>query len=87
MKKLNRQRGQGMTEYIVIVALVAIAAIGVYALFGDTVKGQVAGMSGDLSGEGGSAGRLNASEAATAAATASEEGQTTLKNYGGDGDQ
>ena len=28
------QRGQGMTEYIIIVALVAIAAIAVYSFFG-----------------------------------------------------
>ena len=35
--KLTR-RGQGMTEYIIIVALIAIAAIGVITLFGDNVR-------------------------------------------------
>jgi Flp pilus assembly pilin Flp len=34
------QRGQGMTEYIIIVALIAVAAIGVYSYFGQTIKGQ-----------------------------------------------
>jgi len=34
----SRQRGQGMTEYIIIVALIAIAAIGVYSFFGQTVR-------------------------------------------------
>jgi Flp pilus assembly pilin Flp len=42
MKSLVRQAGQGMTEYIIIVALIAIAAIGVYTAFGKTVRGQMA---------------------------------------------
>ena len=37
-----RQKGQGMSEYIIIVALIAIAAIGVYTAFGKTVRGQMA---------------------------------------------
>jgi len=36
--KLGDQRGQGMTEYIIIVALVAIAAIVVVAIFGDNIR-------------------------------------------------
>ncbi len=52
MKKLNkkqmlkRARGQGMTEYIIIVALIAIAAIGVITLFGDNIRA-LFGMSAD----------------------------------------
>jgi len=43
MQKLcGRQQGQGMTEYIIVVALIAIAAIGVYTAFGKTVRGQMA---------------------------------------------
>jgi Flp pilus assembly pilin Flp len=37
-KLLKKNRGQGMTEYIIIVALVAIAAIGVITLFGDNIR-------------------------------------------------
>jgi Flp pilus assembly pilin Flp len=37
MKKLN-QKGQGMTEYILIVALIAVAVIGVVKFFGSSVK-------------------------------------------------
>lgn len=37
-----RQRGQGMTEYIIIVALIAIAAIGSFRYFGQTARSQVA---------------------------------------------
>ncbi len=51
-KQLSKRasRGQGMTEYIIIVALIAIAAIGVITLFGDNIKA-LFGMSSDaLSG-------------------------------------
>lgn len=37
MKKLN-QRGQGMTEYILIVALIAIAVIGAVKYFGHSTQ-------------------------------------------------
>ena len=39
-----------MTEYIIIVALIAIAAIAVYGLFGDTVRQQMGVMTGELAG-------------------------------------
>ena len=42
-KKFSRnQRGQGMTEYIIIVALIAVAAIAVIVLFGDNIRKQFA---------------------------------------------
>lgn len=43
-------QGQGMMEYIIIVALIAIAAIGVYSAFGKTVRNQQANISKELSG-------------------------------------
>jgi Flp pilus assembly pilin Flp len=46
----KKQRGQGMTEYIIIVALVAIGAIGVYNLFGKTVRDQTSAMACGLAG-------------------------------------
>ena len=45
-----KQLGQGMTEYIIIVALIAIAAIAVYSFFGDTVRTQVGNMAKELGG-------------------------------------
>ncbi|MBI3182471.1 MAG: hypothetical protein HYZ28_10030 [Myxococcales bacterium] len=45
-KRIRRNRGQGMTEYIIIVALIAIAAIGVITLFGDNIR-KLFGMSAD----------------------------------------
>jgi pilus assembly protein Flp/PilA len=47
----SRQRGQGMTEYIIIVALIAIAAIGVVSYFGGTARSQMSGMAQELSGQ------------------------------------
>ena len=39
MKQIRRNRaGQGMTEYIIIVALVAIASIAVVNIFGDSIR-------------------------------------------------
>lgn len=45
-----KQRGQGMSEYIIIVALIAVGAIGVFTAFGGTIRSQVAGMAAELSG-------------------------------------
>lgn len=47
----GRQRGQGMTEYIIIVALIAIAAIGVFTFFGGTLRSQMAVASKELGGQ------------------------------------
>jgi len=47
----GRQHGQGMMEYVIIVALIAVAAIGVYSAFGKTVRNQTAGVARELSGE------------------------------------
>ena len=47
----SRCAGQGMTEYIIIVALIAVAAIGIYTLFGQTLRNQTAGLAMELSGQ------------------------------------
>ena len=51
LMKLRRRRGQGMTEYIIIVALIAIAAIGVVSLFGDNIRELFATSADALSGD------------------------------------
>ncbi|KQQ91783.1 Flp family type IVb pilin [Massilia sp. Leaf139] len=50
MKRFPYQRGQGMMEYVIIVALIAVAAIGIYSAFGRTVRVQTAGMAQEISG-------------------------------------
>jgi Flp pilus assembly pilin Flp len=73
MKLSKSQRGQGMTEYIIIVALIAIAAIAVFQFFGKTVRNQAAGMAAELAGQSAS---TQISAAQTAAASASTEANT-----------
>lgn len=63
----DRQLGQGMTEYIIIVALIAIASVGVYNLFGKTIRNQTAGLAAGLAGQDEHA------KEAIGAATAAEE--------------
>lgn len=48
---LSKRRGQGMTEYIIIVALIAIAAIGVITLFGDNIRKLFGAASNAIAGE------------------------------------
>ena len=50
--KRRKVRGQGMTEYIIIVALIAIGAIGVYTAFGDVIRGQTGRAASALAGQG-----------------------------------
>lgn len=40
-----------MTEYIIIVALIAVAAIAVYQFFGKTIRNQTAGIAMEVSGQ------------------------------------
>ena len=75
-----RQLGQGMTEYIIIVALIAIAAIAVYGFFGDTIRGQMGAMSKELSGQEGD--KQTYQDAANKAEEAAKE-KKTLGNYTG----
>lgn len=69
LKSMRRQLGQGMSEYIIIVALIAIAAIGVAGFFGDTVSNQMASMSSELAGGDGAAAQANAEAQAVKAVT------------------
>jgi len=75
------QQGQGMTEYVIIVALVAIAAIAVYQLFGQVVRSQTAAMARELAGEDGSAESKSAQTAANKAR--SQTKAKSLKSYTG----
>jgi type IV pilus assembly protein PilA len=80
LQKFNRQLGQGMTEYIIIVALIAIAAIGVYQAFGTVVKGQTATAAATLAG-GKSAGARSATTTAISTADAEGKKLKTLKDF------
>lgn len=64
---LKSQRGQGMTEYIIIVALIAIGAVGVYTAFGDVVRGQTSIAASTLAGQDSGGARTVADNGGTAA--------------------
>lgn len=46
--KYKRKQGQAMVEYIIIVAVVAIAALVIFGLFGDTIQEKLAGATSEL---------------------------------------
>lgn len=72
MRKLKRKEGQAMVEYIIIVAVVAIASLVVVSLFGDTIKKKFGGAVDEL--DGGGEGK----------AAASESSYEQLQKYGND---
>lgn len=81
MKPFNsrRQLGQGMTEYIIIVALIAVAAIGVYQAFGDILRGQTSVAASTLAGDnsGGARALVTSGQAASNTAATAK----TLKTF------
>ncbi len=48
---IRDESGQGMTEYIIIVALIAIAAIGVVTLFGNNIRALFGASADALAGD------------------------------------
>ena len=50
-RSLRNKRGQGMTEYIIIIAIVAIGAILIVSLFGRQIKDVFSRITGTLGGQ------------------------------------
>ena len=61
-----------MTEYIIIVALIAVAAIAVYQFFGQTIRSQTAGIANEVAGQ---SAQPDIIKAGAAAGLASGEGK------------
>ena len=76
MNKMNSlirsEEGQGMTEYIIIVALIAIAAIGVVTVFGNNLRVLFTNSANALAGNDSSA----------SAESAKMGGKRSLANFG-----
>lgn len=79
----NRQLGQGMTEYIIITALIAIAAIAAVTFFGGAIRSQIGGMAREVSGQSAS---QAVSRAQTQANSSMSEGERNkgLNDYKND---
>ena len=76
----RRIRGQGMTEYVIIVALIAIASIVAVSFFGSSVKASFLALGSDLIG-GTPVDKVATTAASfTKAETAAKE-VTTLQSY------
>ncbi len=76
----NRQIGQGMSEYIIITALIAVAGIGIFSAFGDTISSQAAAMARELAGQDGSEQVQQADTDSQRAADRAAQADT-LQNY------
>jgi len=79
------QRGQGMTEYIIVVALVAVAAIATYQYFGQVLRAQTAAIAKELAGEDGMQETRVAKSAAQAAKA--ETKRKSLNDFTGNADK
>jgi len=72
-KSIRRKEGQTMVEYIIIVAVVAMAVLTLFGLFGDVLKKKLGGAVDELD-EGG----------AGAAAATEEKAADQIKSLGND---
>ncbi len=75
IRRSKHQLGQGMTEYIIIVALIAIGAVGVFTAFGKEVQHEVAGIAEGLAGSNSTQAVTDANTSATNANTAAGKQQ------------
>ena len=71
-KLLQSQDGQGLSEYLIIVALVAVAAIGVVTVFGRDIRELFSGTTDSLAGN----------QANNTARKATVKSSKNLKNFG-----
>jgi Flp pilus assembly pilin Flp len=72
LRLARSESGQGLSEYLIIVALVAIAAIGVVTVFGRDIRELFAGTTDSLAGN----------QASNTAKKATVKANKNLKNFG-----
>lgn len=73
-------RGQGMTEYLVILGLIAVSAIAVFSFFGQTLRNQVAGMAQEVGGKTGAA-EVSKAQGASSKASANADVNYNMSTY------
>lgn len=76
----SRIRGQGLTEYVIIIAIIAIAAIGATSFFGDSIKASFLALGSELTGNT-KVDMVQETSTALAKAKSDTNTQTTLRNY------
>ncbi len=82
----SNESGQGLTEYAVVLCLVAIASIGGMALFGGAVKGKLAALTGAVAGSSENDVAAAEKESKNAAAKAKEKAAKVKGNTSIDDD-
>lgn len=75
------QRGQGMSEYLIMVGVIAVASLAVFGFFGSTVESQISGMAQELSGSSGTDAQSNAQSSASSAQSMASSERNSLSNY------
>ena len=77
MKKMfgRNRKGQGLTEYIIITALVAVAAIGIVNIFGNQLRNQFHTIVSAMSG------KTDAKVTSLVGKSTKEANQKNLSNY------
>ena len=73
LRKIKSQSGQGMSEYLIIVALIAIAAIGVVTVFGRDIRALFGNTTDSLAGN---------NAVTNSAVKANVNKSKSLKNFG-----
>ena len=81
MRSKLKQLGQGMTEYIIIIALIAIAGIGAFTFFGDGLKSTIGVVTEELTGTDSTAAQVTA-KGSEADATGRDMGTFTESDAG-----
>lgn len=82
-RPLHRQAGQGMAEYIIIVALVAVAGLATWELVGSSIGQSAAGVASAIAGT--DASEIRGTAQTTARAASTQAGETeNLSNYADD---
>jgi Flp pilus assembly pilin Flp len=51
MKRRDGKSGQTMVEYIIIVVVIALAALAIFGVFSDTIRGKLGGAVKELGGD------------------------------------
>lgn len=80
----RKQKGQGMAEYIIIVALVAVAGIATWELVGNSIGQSAAGVASAIAGTDATAIRNEAQASAQQASDNASGTNENLSNYAED---
>lgn len=76
----KRLTGQGLTEYVIIIAIIAIAAIGATSFFGDSIKASFLALGSELTGNT-KVDMVQETSTALSKAKNDTNTATTLRNY------